>query len=38
MMHRGVDSHLAGVALVMLAAIGTAAVAATWAIARIARR
>lgn len=38
MMHRGVDSHLAGVALVMLAAIGAAALAATWAVARLARR
>jgi iron(III) transport system permease protein len=38
MMHRGVDSHLAGVALVMLATIGTAGLAAAWSLARLVRR
>lgn len=35
MMHRGVDSHLAGVALVMLAAIAIAGTAAAWALGRL---
>ncbi len=38
LLHTGVESHLAGVGLVMLAAIGAAGAAAAWALGRIRQR
>jgi iron(III) transport system permease protein len=35
LLHTGVESHLAGVGLVMLAAIGSAGIVATWALGRL---